>query len=283
MGQRHVRTVMACPDARLVGVVDPMDVVVPVPVFRSLTSVNVAFDAVVIATPAATHAELAATAMQRGAHVLVEKPAATTLGDIVRLVDVARQTNRRFVAAHVERFNPLVAHLRARLLAFPRPRRLRFVRTGGYPVAPPRDVLWELAMHDVDLATWLLGPLTFEHAQLQRVEANTVSATLSARSASLASVEFVAAWSVPTPARYVEIDDGHEVTRLNLLQLSYADLDPLALQLRAFLAHLAGGTSRDLCTTSELAASTALLEAATHARADVAASYSTAPRNHVAM
>src|SRR5699024_3900245 len=51
-------------------------------------------DVVVIATPIHTHLPLAVTAMRAGAHVLLEKPTAATLGELTELVDAAEQTDR---------------------------------------------------------------------------------------------------------------------------------------------------------------------------------------------
>ena len=51
-------------------------------------------DAVIIATPAETHFDIAALALAQGRHVLVEKPLAATLEEADRLADVARACGR---------------------------------------------------------------------------------------------------------------------------------------------------------------------------------------------
>jgi len=106
-------------------------------------------EAVVIASPAPTHYELARAAMQRGRHVYVEKPLALSLAeadDLVRLADAAGVTLQ---VGHQERF-VLAA------LGLPRatpPRRLEFTRCGpatgrGEDVS----VVFDLMIHDLDLA-----------------------------------------------------------------------------------------------------------------------------------
>lgn len=52
------------------------------------------FDAVVIATPASTHAAIGLDALERGYHVLVEKPLACSVSDGEKMVAAARDANR---------------------------------------------------------------------------------------------------------------------------------------------------------------------------------------------
>ena len=62
-------------------------------------------DAVIIATPTPTHAELAELAMQASRHVLVEIPLVDQLNDLVKLVRLQEQTGLIVMAGHVRRFN----------------------------------------------------------------------------------------------------------------------------------------------------------------------------------
>jgi predicted dehydrogenase len=61
-----------------------------------------------IVTPPSTHTEIACAAMERGKHVLIEKPIATTLEDAERIIDVRDQTGCHAVVDYMQRFNPLV-------------------------------------------------------------------------------------------------------------------------------------------------------------------------------
>src|SRR5690606_8987313 len=69
-------------------------------------------DALVIATPAATHTELALAALAANKHVLVEKPVALSLADGRRLADAARASSRIALAGHLLVHHPAVAALR---------------------------------------------------------------------------------------------------------------------------------------------------------------------------
>ncbi|MGY4706303.1 Gfo/Idh/MocA family protein [Candidatus Bipolaricaulota sp. J31] len=71
-----------------------------------------ALDIVAIATPPATHAEIARLAMERGIHVLIEKPLATTLEDAEGILATAERTGVRATVDLMMRYNPILAGLR---------------------------------------------------------------------------------------------------------------------------------------------------------------------------
>ena len=66
-------------------------------------------DVVVVATPPASHASIAARALRSGRHVFCEKPLATTGDDLADLVAAAEAGPGVLVVDHVLRFNPLLA------------------------------------------------------------------------------------------------------------------------------------------------------------------------------
>lgn len=66
---------------------------------------NEELDFVHICTPHHLHAPQAIAAMQAGAHVLLEKPMATTLADIDRMIEVAQTTGRKLAVGHNQLFS----------------------------------------------------------------------------------------------------------------------------------------------------------------------------------
>jgi len=76
-----------------------------------------AVDAVIVATPAATHFELARAALLAGKHVFVEKPLATRTVDADELIALAARQNRVLMVGHTFLFNPAVEKLRDMLSA----------------------------------------------------------------------------------------------------------------------------------------------------------------------
>ena len=60
-------------------------------------------EAVIIATPHPTHADLAIRCLEAGKHVLCEKPMATSIGDAVRIEEAAARSDRVFMALPFDR------------------------------------------------------------------------------------------------------------------------------------------------------------------------------------
>jgi len=65
-------------------------------------------DIVSIVTPPALHADVACAAMRAGKHVLLEKPAALTLEDAERILQVQTETKRVITVDHMIRYNPII-------------------------------------------------------------------------------------------------------------------------------------------------------------------------------
>ncbi len=70
-------------------------------------------EAVYIASPHHHHAQQAIEALQRGKHVLVEKPLALTIADCDRVIDVAERTGLRVIVGHTHAFDPSIRYMRA--------------------------------------------------------------------------------------------------------------------------------------------------------------------------
>src|SRR6186997_290014 len=101
--------------------------------------------AVVVATPAASHAAIARAALLAGKHVLCEKPLATTSADCQMLVALAR--SRGLVL--MDLFNPRIREIK-RLVdsgAIGTPRYATAVRANAGPVRQDVDAAWDLASH----------------------------------------------------------------------------------------------------------------------------------------
>lgn len=114
-------------------------------------------DAVVIAVPATYHEALARQAVEAHCHVLVEKPLALTGRAARDLADEAAARGRILQVGHQERF---VAKAMGVLEIEETPLQIESVRAG--PPAPDNragdvSVIWDLMIHDLDLAAMMLG------------------------------------------------------------------------------------------------------------------------------
>jgi UDP-2-acetamido-3-amino-2,3-dideoxy-glucuronate N-acetyltransferase len=118
-------------------------------------------DAVVLASPAGTHAQLALWSISKGLHVLVEKPLALTLASGRRVAAAAREAGVTLQVGHILEYHPVRHQIRT-LLAENRLGRLlsaRLVRTNLGTVRDVEDVIFSFAPHDIAFALELAGHL----------------------------------------------------------------------------------------------------------------------------
>jgi predicted dehydrogenase len=112
MGTSHALAYHANPGFEIVGLCNRSDPLLPEPleIYPRVTDFEaglaLAPDVVSINTYTDTHAEFAVAAMQRGAHVFVEKPLAADLQAAQWAVDVAQRTGRKLVVGYILRHHP---------------------------------------------------------------------------------------------------------------------------------------------------------------------------------
>jgi predicted dehydrogenase len=116
-------------------------------------------DAVVIATPAATHYRLTKSALEGGKHVLVEKPIATSVDHGAELCTLAARAGRVLAVGHVFLYNPGVQRVKRYLDDgdLGRVYYVSMVRTNLGPIRMDVDAAWDLASHDVAIVNYWLG------------------------------------------------------------------------------------------------------------------------------
>jgi predicted dehydrogenase len=112
-------------------------------------------DVVTVASPGVTHFEIASHLLRAGCDVLLEKPMAATVEDARALTALAENSDRILQIGHLERFNPVVKHLRSIL------NRPRFVECHRLAPFSERgtdvDVVLDLMVHDLDVLMSLTG------------------------------------------------------------------------------------------------------------------------------
>lgn len=115
-------------------------------------------DAVAIATPVGTHADLAIKALQANKHVLVEKPLSGNSVDARRVVDEAKQRNRVLMVDHTFVYMGAVQKIRQLVASGELGDMLYFdsVRVNLGLYQPDVSVIWDLAVHDLSiLQCWI--------------------------------------------------------------------------------------------------------------------------------
>ncbi|GAC1685096.1 MAG: Gfo/Idh/MocA family oxidoreductase [Gemmatimonadaceae bacterium] len=123
--------------------------------FATLDALMAEVDALTVVVPTPAHYTVAKAALQRGLHVLIEKPLATTLEEADELLHLARDAGVLIQTGHVERFN------RAMRAALPFVDRPRFIESDRLAPFNPRGadvaVVLDLMIHDIDLVRTLVG------------------------------------------------------------------------------------------------------------------------------
>jgi len=112
-------------------------------------------DAISIAVPTPLHHAVACAALDRGVHVLVEKPIATTVAEAREMVDLAARRGCVLQVGHLERFNPAIVAAVGKLQTprFVESHRLAPFKQRGTDVS----VVLDLMIHDIDLIQELVG------------------------------------------------------------------------------------------------------------------------------
>ena len=111
-------------------------------------------DAATIATPTPSHFEVAKFLLERGKHVLVEKPITETTADARALSALAQERGLVLQVGHIERFNPALTALEARLT---QPRFIEVSRLSPYPGRSiDIGVVLDLMIHDLEIILHLV-------------------------------------------------------------------------------------------------------------------------------
>ncbi|HVF29451.1 MAG TPA: Gfo/Idh/MocA family oxidoreductase [Pyrinomonadaceae bacterium] len=112
-------------------------------------------DVVSIATPTETHCEIACAFLEKGVHVLVEKPIAATLAEADRMIAAAESSGAKLMVGQLERFNPAMVALRPHVT---KPLYFEIHRVSPFPNRSlDVDVVLDVMIHDLDAIQWLVG------------------------------------------------------------------------------------------------------------------------------
>jgi predicted dehydrogenase len=116
-------------------------------------------DAVVVATDATRHYEVARAVLEAGKHSLVEKPMTTDVEDARQLRDLAAKQGRVLMVGHVFRYNPGINHLQKVIGSgtLGQLEYLTFTRTNLGPIRSDVNVVWDLMTHDVSILLHFLN------------------------------------------------------------------------------------------------------------------------------
>ncbi|HEX2162497.1 MAG TPA: Gfo/Idh/MocA family oxidoreductase, partial [Thermoanaerobaculia bacterium] len=257
----------ASPEAELVGVFDPGPEAARraaddhgARVFAAAAELAGEIEAAIVAVPTVAHAEVAGPLLERGVHVLVEKPMASTLAEADALVAAASAAGAVLGVGHVEFYNPAVAAL---LAAGGAPRFSEAQRLARFtPRSLDVDVVLDLMIHDLQVLHALdPSPLVEVRAtgidvlspkvDIANARLAFASGAVANVTASRVSAERVRKLRTFLPSRYYSLDyqaqeiKGFRLEEGTLRRIVPDDLpvtpaEPLAREHQAFLARCRG-------------------------------------------
>ena len=120
----------------------------------SLEALAEACDLASVAVPTIAHLEVGGELMSRGLHVLMEKPIAPSVEEAKQLVELAEERDRILQIGHIERFNPVMRELEAKL------NHPKFIESHRLSPFPNRSidigVVLDLMIHDLEIILHLV-------------------------------------------------------------------------------------------------------------------------------
>lgn len=166
--------------------------------------------AILLATPASTHAELCRSALDAGKHVFVEKPLAMTGDDARDLVKRAASSRLTLMVGHTFLYAAPVLEIRRRIVSGELGE-IRYFSSDRLNLGRVRsdcDVIWNLGPHDVSIVTWLMSEAptivsAVGHAYLQTDIYDVVSATLTFPGGESAHIRL--SWMEPRKVRHMTV------------------------------------------------------------------------------
>ena len=217
-GRNHVRTAAGLADAELTAVCDT-DPRTRERLTRQYPAVHVTgdvadllgrVDAVIIASPAKTHAALALQCIDAGKPCLVEKPFALTAADAAAVAKRAQEKRVPVLAGHLLLFHPALERLRAMVAGGELGRifYLYGLRVNLGQVRADENALWSFGPHDVSVALYLLGEAPVKvaahgHSYLQPGVEDVVFLAMEFASGALAHVQM--SWLDPHKERKLTV------------------------------------------------------------------------------
>jgi UDP-N-acetylglucosamine 3-dehydrogenase len=163
MGRHHARVLRSLDGVELVAVADPAGdphgVSGGLPLLGSVEELIAAgIDYCIVAVPTVYHEPVGLALAAAGVHAMVEKPLAQDTAASAGLVEAFEAAGVVGAVGHIERFNPALQSLRARLEVGELGSVYQVVtrRQGPFPARiADVGVVKDLATHDIDLTAWV--------------------------------------------------------------------------------------------------------------------------------
>lgn len=230
LGRIHARLAKQLAGATLTAVIDPVDASrsavaaeLGAETFADYHPVLDRFDAAIVATPTQFHHAVVMELLERGKHVLVEKPIASTSAEAEEMVAAAAERELTLQVGHVERFNPAWVRGRSQL---PTAKFISARRLAPYTCrSTDVGVVLDLMIHDLDVVLNLLGeevndvqavggPVVGPHEDWAEARLTFESGCVAQLSASRVSPVVVRSLDIAGKSGFASIDFGGKTARV---------------------------------------------------------------------
>lgn len=266
LGKAHARIYSELPEAELAGIFDvdaaraaAMAKEYGTEAYADMDALAARVEAVSVVVPTDRHHEVGLRLLDRGVHLLIEKPIASSTAEAEELVARAQEKKAILQVGHVERFNPVLSFLDG--LHHP-PRFIEAHRLAPYPPPrpglPPRgtevSVVLDLMIHDIEVILHLVRspvreiravgvPVLSPTEDIANVRLEFENGGVANITASRISPERMRKIRVFLEDTYISLDyqnQAGELFRKSAGGISREDIpiekgEPLALELRSFL------------------------------------------------
>lgn len=182
----------------------------------------------IIATPSETHYEIAKYHLEKGHHVLVEKPLTLKHDEAKELYDLAQEKDVVFLAGHTQRFNPVFTE------AVPEPVNCSMIE--GHLIVeherPEEDVVFDLMIHLIELACYISDYHSREIIEILDVYVNNEGETTAIFSLDNTTCNFTVSYGARYHSRALLLAQGDGINqwkaqRINLLKVDKLPTDSL--------------------------------------------------------
>ena len=223
-------------------------------------------DAVSIVVPTQCHYEVAKAFLEKGVHVLLEKPITTTLAEADELIRIAAARKVVFQVGHLERFNPVVVALDG---IVKQPGFIESIRIAPFkPRGTDVNVVLDLMIHDIDIIQNIVGakveqinsigtPVFTEEEDIANARIQFANGCVANVTASRISLKSERKMRIFQPDAYISVDfqnktfavfrkgDGEMfpgVPNVTKEEQSFDQADALKSEIEAFLGAVINGT-----------------------------------------
>lgn len=225
-------------------------------------------DAVSIATPTETHAGIACEFLEKGIHVLVEKPIALAVAEAASMIAAAETSGATLMVGQLERYNPAMVALRPKVT---RPLYFEIHRVSPFPNRSlDVDVVLDVMIHDLDAVQWLVGedipvseiravgiPVISDKVDAANARIEFANGTVANITASRIGTEKIRKTRFYQTDAYVVLDyatkfasltslnpeASHPLAGIKIDRLEINDIEPLRAEITAFLDSIENKTT----------------------------------------